>query len=271
MSQRKTGILQQKERAYLAEEFMYQTYNLGFKLGESGGRSAKSRIKTEVATVEAFPQAIRTIRADLWAIHLFKRLESQESQDEWINIILPAAKSDLERLRYQLDLMINDAESTEFWEDREPLQEALNHLRYNLTGFRDSPDGVETMAADLKEYKRRRVALYRILSRPGLTNVLEYLHERGETYLPKQKTTDGGHSWRKAATDVLVKELKIAEEEERGNRYQLNERGEAVAKAWAALKDCDATMNYRDDHSQANVQEIVYTLLDKYFNAEEWV
>lgn len=269
MSPRKTGILQQKERAYLAEEFIYPADDLDFEIGDSGGRSAKSRIKTEVTTIEDFSSAIRTIRADLWAIHLFKRLESQESQDDWLNIILPAVKPDMERLRDQLDTMIDTAESTEFWEDRRSLREALGYLRHGLGESQNSPDGPEIQPADYKEYKRRRAALYRILSRPGLTDILEYLHERDRSYLPKQETTDGGHSWRKAATEVFVKELRIAKEE-RGNKYQLNERGMAVAKAWIALKECDTMATYSDDHSQINMQKITRQLLDRYFNAEQW-
>jgi len=241
----------------------------------------KSRIKNQLCGPDDLRRIVYAFRGDLLALTLFQtRVVNDEDPYRW-QIALEQAQPELERLRDTLNSLVEQAESGELWSERDELQEAIREMyqgvpveEYISSGvfdgsgdaLRDAPSPEELVETH-EEQRTRRKELQTVLNTEELPTILEYIGEHGRCELPERQISGDGEPWSRVASRELVPELATKHQiSNRRIKYELSDRGEAVLRAWLALKDTQAvemTLEVRDD---GNIREVVLELLAKYFS-----
>lgn len=292
------SILRESEREYLWSEDCYvdpekvgSTRRAERKF-EGSERHARSRIKNEVTA--NFREVIRQFRKDLHAVETYNNSRVEGGYYEFEQHTLRASRDELVKLRERLDRLIERADRGVFDEEAADLWDCLSTLWADLPLYKKVKEGDIEVRADVIEQERtesglevvgppeyldqksevedRKGALIAVLRKSALVDILEYLAEHGSTTLPKQP--DGEESWRGLATRYFVNELGLATKDDTwSNRveYELTDRGEAVHRAWAELKQSDTVTDFTEQvGTPQERREGVHYLLRRHFDSEDW-
>lgn len=244
MSNKPGALLTEEQRKAIDTEANQPlTDSLGFNIRmddeTSNPEGRKSEIRDNFGSASDLGEALDDIRADLLRIRDFHvDIEYPEgSHDEWVNWVLPNVHEQIEKLKLVLEKWEAYAESTQFEEDKQEIEEII---MYELFEF-DKPDGVPLVWDSSAEFVvQRKEALHYILDHnhpQAIWRLLDEIVETpGVTISGKEKIGGNNRKWH--ANKRLKSDFGLIEwfgSGEWDNQFEPTDRGNAVHATIEAL------------------------------------
>lgn len=297
-SHRKTGFLRPKERRLLFDKGIYP------EASDIDPPARPSQTRSELKSIldpSTFEKLIVDFAVDLGALTLWQ-LRDKNRERMMFEVVIGNNIEQLKRARNILTLLIAIGEDQrefhqavefsqaldELWVGPDPIglfgnEKSIDEIKEKPPGeltyrdFLQEPDLDEWEGSEwvvdgysfqdmMVEREYRRACLRKVLEKPGCIDIIEYLSERGKTVLPEKKIQEGGEPWRRVASRELHDSMVDREEiSNRRTEFEINERGEAVLRAWDALKNTSVVKLQREVNPDAEVREIVFSQWEDYF------